>query len=463
MPSHLIDSNLFGDRYGTKEMKRIFEDENRVRQWLRVEVALARAEAKQGVIPRKAVKEIERQADIRNLDFQSLRKGIKATGQVLMPLIGMMKSLCRGNAGEYFHWGATTQDILDTGFILQIKEALEIIYRDLREVEGRLIELARHHRNTLMVGRTHGQHALPLTFGFKVSVWVREVRRNIERLKECRSRLLVGQLAGGVGTFASFGERGPEIQSLVMKELGLQVPDVCWHSSRDRIGELGCLLALIANTFGKIANEVYLLQKTDVMEVEERFTFGKIGSSTMPHKRNPRLCEGIISLSKLIQGSALTTFESMWVDHERDAKFMGIEWVTISESFIMLSGLLHQAKPLFEGLQVNGEKMLANAEILRGLILSERVMLALAEKVGRQSAHEIVYRISMNAIDENVEFKDALLKDPVFNKYFKESEVNEILEAQKYLGLSGKIVDRILAMTAKDRAVDIKQRKKAAR
>jgi adenylosuccinate lyase len=190
------------------------------------------------------------------------------------------------------------------------------------------------------------------------------------------------------------------------------------------------------------------------MEVEERFTYGKIGSSTMPHKRNPRLCEGIISLAKLIKGSALTTLESMWVDHERDAKFMGIEWVTISESLIMLSGLLDQAKHLFEGLQVNEEKMFANTGILKGLILSERVMLALAEKVGRQSAHEVVYRISMNAIDKGIEFKDALLEDPAFNKYFKESEVNEMLDPKQYVGLSGKIVDRVLAMTEKDRKAD---------
>lgn len=454
MSSHLIDSKLFGARYGTDEMRRIFDDENRVRQWLKVEIALARAEAKYGLIPSQALEEIEKIADVKNLNFESLRDGIHETTQVLMPLIKMIKNLCNGDSGEYFHWGVTTQDILDTGFILQIKEALEIIYRDLREVEGKLLELARHHRDTLMVGRTHGQHALPLTFGFKVSVWVREVRRNIERLKECRSRLLVGQLAGGVGTFASFGEKGPEIQSLVMKELGLQVPDICWHSSRDRIGELGCLLALIANTFGKIANELYLLQKTDVMEIEERFTYGKIGSSTMPHKRNPRLCEGIISLAKLIQGSALTTLESMWIDHERDAKFMGIEWVTVSESLIMLSGLLNQAKDLFEGLQVNEEKMLANTGILKGLILSERVMLALGKKIGRQSAHEIVYRISMEAFEKGIDFKKALLEDKEFSRYFEESEVDEMLDPRKYVGLSGQIVDEVLAMTKEERKAD---------
>lgn len=454
MTFRIVDSNLFGDRYGTEEMRRVFEDENRVTQWLRVEVALARAEAKQGVIPREAAEEIKHKADIRNLDFQSFREGIKATGQILMPLIGMIKDLCQGGAGEYFHWGVTTQDILDTGFILQIREALDIIYRDLLEVEGKLLDLARRYRDTIMVGRTHGQHALPLTFGFKVAVWIREIRRDIERLKECKSRLLVGQLSGGVGTFASFGEKGPEIQRLVMEELGLQVPDICWHSSRDRIGELGCLLALIGNTFGRIANELYLLQKTDLMEVEEHFSYGKIGSSTMPHKRNPRLCEGIISLAKLIQGLALTTLDSIWIDHERDAKFMGIEWVTISESLIMLSRLLDQSKSLFENLEVNEEKMLSNIKTLKGLILSERIMLALGKKIGRQSAHEIVYRISMGAFGKGIDFKKALLEYKEFRNYFEESEVDEMLDPRKYIGLSGQIVDGVLAMTEKERGTD---------
>lgn len=455
MPSHLIDSVIFADRYGTEEMRRVFDDENRIRQWLRVEVALARAEAKLGVIPPEAEKEIERKASVSNLDFSSLRNGIRTTSQVLMPLIRAVKDLCEGNAGEYFHWGVTSQDILDTGFILQIREALAIIYRDLRDAELKLLRLARRHRHTLMAGRTHGQHALPFTFGYKVAIWIREVRRDIERLKECRSRVFVGQLAGGVGTFASFGEKGPEIQRLVMEELGLGIPDICWQSARDRIGELGCLLALIANTFGRIGNELYLLQKTDLMEVEERFSYGKIGSSTMPHKRNPRLCEGIISLAKLIQGSALTTLESMWMDHERDAKFMGIEWVTISESLIMLSCILDQAKRLFEEIRVNEEMMFQNIEALKGLILSERVMLALGEKIGRQSAHEVVYRISASALEKGIEFKKALLEDREFRRHFGEPEIDQMLDPKQYVGLSGQIVDQVLFMTEKERDADV--------
>jgi len=204
MASSLIDSDIFSNNYGTEEMRRVFDDENRLKKWLRVEVALALAEGKVGLIPPEAAKEIERKAKVEKLDFSEIRKGIQETGQVLMPVIWAVQNLCEGNTGQYFHWGPTSQDILDTGFVLQIKEALEIIFRDLRVCEERLLDMARRYRNTIIVGRTHGKQALPMTFGFKTAVCVREIRRNIERLKDCRTRLLVGQMSGGVGTFASF-------------------------------------------------------------------------------------------------------------------------------------------------------------------------------------------------------------------------------------------------------------------
>lgn len=455
MSSHLIDSTIFAGQFGSEEMKRIFTDENQIRQWLKVEVALARAETKLGVIPVGVLDEIEKKAKVEHLDFSRLRDEIRVAGHPITPVIHAVRDLCDGDAGEYFHWGATTQDILDTGFILQIREALTIVFRDLRAVEEILLQLAKRHRDTIMVGRTHGQHALPLTFGFKMAVCIRENRRNINRLKECGSRLFVGQLGGAVGTLASFEEKGLEIQRLVMEELGLGVPDICWHAARDRTGELGCILALTANTFGRIANELYLLQKTELMEVEEHFNFGKIGSSTMPHKRNPKLCEAIISITKLIKGSALTTLESMCIDHERDLKFRLVEWVTISESLIMLSSVLDQAKCLLANIDVKEKQMLKNMDILKGLLLSEAIMLALGKKIGRQKAHEIVYRISMKAFEMGNDFKSAILNDRDISEYFKESDVDEMLNPRKYLGLSGQIVDEILTMTEKERAEDV--------
>ncbi len=450
MASHIIDSSLFADKYGTQEMRGIFNDENQIAKWLEVEAALAQAEAKVGLIPSEAAEEISRKCKVEFLDFSKLGQMIQETSQVIVPVIWNLQDLCEGDAGKYLHWGATSQDILDTGFILQIKDALRIILRDLKKCEKQILSLAGRHKDTLMAGRTHGQQALPITFGFKLAVSAREIRRNIERLQDCSSRLLVGQLSGGVGTFASFGDKGPDVQRLVMEALGLQVPDISWQAARDRVGELGCVLALIANSFGRIANELFILQKTEFMEVEEQFSFGKIGSSTMPHKRNPRLCEGIISLAKLIQGSALSTLESMWIEHERDAKFMGIEWVTIPESLIMMSGLLEQAKRLFLSIEVKKENMLRNLKATKGLILSERVMLALGEKIGRQAAHEIVYRISIRAFEEHIEFKRALLEEQEIIEHFSPSELDEMLDPKEYVGLSSQIVDEILSMSSAD-------------
>ena len=450
MASHIIDSSLFADKYGTLEMRGIFNDENQIAKWLEVETALAQAEAKVGLIPFEAAEEIKRRCKVNSFDFSKLRQMIQDTGQVIMPILWHLQDLCEGDAGNYLHWGATSQDILDTGFILQIKDALRIIFRDLKKCEKAILSLAGRHKDTLMAGRTHGQQALPITFGFKLAVSARETKRNIERLQDCSSRLLVGQLSGGVGTFASFGDKGPEVQRLVMEALDLQVPDISWQAARDRVGELGCVLALIANSFGRIANELFILQKTEFMEVEEQFSFGKIGSSTMPHKRNPRLCEGIISLAKLIQGSALSTLESMWIVHERDARFMGIEWVTIPESLIMMSGLLEQAKRLFLSIEVKKGNMLKNLEVTKGLILSERVMLALGKKAGRQTAHEIVYRASMRAFEEGIQFKRALLEDQEVIEHLSRSEIDEMLDPRKYVGLSSQIVDEILSMSSND-------------
>jgi 3-carboxy-cis,cis-muconate cycloisomerase len=245
-------------------------------------------------------------------------------------LIRALQKACVGDAGQYAHWGATTQDIMDTGVVLQIKEAFEIIFRDLRENEELLLNLAERRKNTVMAGRTHGQHALPITFGYKVAVWTSELRRHIERLKECRKRLFVGQFAGAVGTLASLGEVGLKIQSLMMDDLGLEVPDIAWFTSRDRFAEFARILAMISSTFANIANEVVALQKTEIDESEEPFSKGKVGSSTMPHKRNPMISEGIIALAKIVRADLALAVEGMINEHERNMRSwqseMGVHW-----------------------------------------------------------------------------------------------------------------------------------------
>ena len=262
MSAHIIDSMLYGDKYGTEEMRNVFSDKSQIGKWLKVEIALARAEGKLGLIPLESVKEIEK-ISIDDLDFMDIKKGIQETSQVVMPFLWAAEKHCKKGGGESLHWGVTSQDILDTAFILQIKEALNIIFRQIREVEEKLIKLAKRHQHTIMAGRTHGNQALPITFGFKIAIFMRELRRHIKRLQECGSRLFVGQLCGGVGNFASFEGKGPQIQHLVMEELGLGVAEISWQPARDRTGELACVLALIANSFGRIANEMFFLQRTE--------------------------------------------------------------------------------------------------------------------------------------------------------------------------------------------------------
>jgi 3-carboxy-cis,cis-muconate cycloisomerase len=254
-------------------------------------------------------------------DLEAIRQGVVETGHPLITLVRELGGLCDGEAGRYVHWGATTQDVTDTGLVLQVKSALAAIRRDLQELTLTLADLARRERDSLMPGRTHGQHSTPITFGYKVAVWLDEVRRHITRLDECATRVLVGEFGGASGTLASVSQPGEsrfggahlafEIRGRLMAELGLGVPSITWHAARDRLAELVLVLAMIASTMGKIAHEVVLLQKSEVMELEEPFHMGKVGSSTMPHKRNPMGCEGIMALARLARSLAPAMLESM--------------------------------------------------------------------------------------------------------------------------------------------------------
>ncbi|MEE9197138.1 MAG: lyase family protein, partial [bacterium] len=241
MPSHMVDSALFRDQFGTEEMRRIFDDRNLLQKWMDVETALARAEAGVGLIPQAAAEEISRKASADLLDVEAIKRGIDETSHPIVPFLSAYQAVCEGDAGEYIHWGATTQDIMDTGMVLQLREAYDVIQRDLGEIVRTLCALARTHRDTLMAGRTHGVHALPITFGFKVAVWLSELRRSQVRLDEARARVLVSSVAGAVGTLNSFGENAFEIQRCISKDLGLGVPEISWHSARDGVAEFVAL------------------------------------------------------------------------------------------------------------------------------------------------------------------------------------------------------------------------------
>jgi len=439
----MIDSPLFGDLFSVGEMRRIFSDENTVQKWLDVEAALARAEAKLGIIPQKYADEIARKAKVGWIDMAEMKRQLEHTHHPIMPLIRCFQKICEPPAGEYIHWGATTQDIMDTGAVLQLKDANAVVVRELTRTHCLLGDIAQRYKNTIQAGRTHGQHALPITFGYKVGVWVAEVKRHLKRMEEFAPRVFQGQFAGAVGTLASIGESGFRLQELMFADLGLAVPEIAWHTARDTLAEVVCVYAMIGSTLAKIANEIVGLQRTEVAEMEEPFHMGKVGSSTMPHKRNPMMSEGVVALSKLLQMQVVPALAGMLGENERDLRGWMAEWSFLPETCCLVGGMLFWVNKVLAGLQVYPEKMARNLDVLQGLLLSENVMLALGEKIGRQAAHEVVYEVCMEAFEKRIPLKGLLLKDRRVNQHLTEEQVDNLLDPTKYTGLAGQFVDRV--------------------
>lgn len=450
MSSHVIDMIMLRNNFGTEQMRQIWSEENRLQKHLDVEAAVALAEGELGVIPLEAAKKI---ASVAKVDLVSIEELAAESAKLKHSLMSTINALQRlsGDAGEYVHYGLTTQDVVDTGTILQLKEAHQIISNELKDVARELARLAREHRATPMAGRSHGMQGLPTTFGFKMAVVLSEVVRHLERLKEIESRTFTGVLSGAVGTYASFGPKGPQIEELALEKLGLNTPDIGWHSSRDRISEYANILGMISGTLGKLANEFYNLMRTEIDEVEEPFSSGKVGSSTMPHKRNPAVFEGIASLTKPVFKSVALIHESMLVEHERDAMSWRAEWVALPEICIYLSSQLASTKTVLSGLVVKPKNMRRNLEKLGGLLLSERIMFALAEGIGKQTAHQLVYDLSMKAIEEDRSFKDVLSENEQVRSVLTVEKIEELLNPETYLGNAPEKVDLVLANLEKSK------------
>lgn len=444
MPSHIIDSAFFKDLFGTAEARAIFSDQGLVQSLLDVEAALARAEGRIGVIPEAAAVEISAKAHFENVDFAEMERGVWETVHPLVPLIRLLESACEGDAGQYVHWGATTQDIMDTAVVLQLKKASEILRTQLSQIENALETLAKKHRDTPMVGRTHGQHAVPITFGFKVAVWLDEWRRHIERFNQACERVMVGQLSGAAGTLASLPDHGLQVQEEFCKELGLRKPNIAWHTARDGFAEWCTTLAMIAATCGKIANEVITLQKNEVGEIFEPHNNGKVGSSTMPHKRNPMLCEAIFALSLIIRGNAGTALNSLIHEHERDMGPWQAEWEFLPETTIHSAGCLALTLRVVEGLEVSPEAMMRNLKLSNGLLCSEALMLSLGSMVGRQRAHHIVYEAAMRAHEEGISLKQAVAEHPQAAGWLSEEAIDQLLDPTQYLGYAPQFVDQVV-------------------
>ena len=444
MGSHIIDSQLFGAAFVPPEVAQIFDDHNRVQKWLDVEAALAQAQAELGMIPADAAREIQSKAKAQLLDLEAIGEGIRHTAHPLVPALRALEALCQGGAGEFIHYGATTQDIMDTGTMLQLREAWALILADTLAMREQLAAQATQHASTVMVGRTHGQQALPITYGYKLAVWVSELDRHVVRARECEARCFVGNITGAVGTMASFGSRGREMQRLALARLGLDAPEICWHSSRDRVMEIAFWFTQLAGTLGKIAKEIFNLQRQEVDELREPFHHGKVGSSTMPHKRNPASVELAIALSRLVRSALVTLTDAMFQEHERDAACLRMELAAIPEIAMFTAGLTRRMRGVIDGMQAQPAQMSSNADRLGGLLLSERVMLALGEHTGKQTAHEIVYDVAMNAQTEGIAFREALMRDHRVNAHLSASQLDALLDPASYIGLAVEIVDDVV-------------------
>ncbi|MBG6249206.1 MULTISPECIES: adenylosuccinate lyase [Symbiopectobacterium] len=440
MASHLIDFLLIGNNFGTPEMRAVWSEHNRLTKQVDVEVAQALAEGELGVIPADAAQTIAAKADASALNVEEIAQDAVRMKHSLMPTITAIQKQC-GDAGEYIHYGVTTQDIVDTATVLQLQQAFAIVERDTRLMAVELKRLAKKYQHTPMTGRTHGMRALPTTFGFKLAVWLDEFVRHLECLKEIKARVLVGNVNGAIGTYASFGELGPQIERLTLDKLGLGTPNIGWQSARDRFSEYASVVVLISGTLG---SELYNLMRTEINEVEEPFSAGKIGSTTMPHKRNPAALEGLASLTAPIFKSASLIHESMKVEHGRDAMSWRAEWISLPEVNVYLSAQLQNALGILRGMSVNEKQMLANLELQNGLLLSEKVMFEIGKRMGKQTAHHLVYECSMKAFEQNRHFKEVLLEDQVLSAQVTAQELDAWLNPVNYLGCAPQKVDEVI-------------------
>ncbi|MBQ8829364.1 MAG: adenylosuccinate lyase [Burkholderiaceae bacterium] len=444
MYSTAIDSKIHGCMFSTDEMREIFSDRSWVQKWLDTEAALARAQGELGVIPKEKADIINKYAKADLLDIPSIGEYYKSS-ITIVPLLKAFKAILPDNAGEFVHWGATSQDIVDTGIVLLQKDAYQVILRDMKLCQKFALDLAKKYRDTVMTGRTHVVHAIPITFGYKVAVWADELGRNIERLQQLAPRVFVGEMAGAVGTLATLPEQGLEIQKRMFEILGLEVPTIAWHVARDNQAEFTNVLALCAGTIGRINHEILTLQRTEILELEEPFFMGKVGSSTMPHKRNPAVLENVLALCRNVRSIAPSIVETMVSENERDWGCFLSEWEAIPRACHMLGCALEKTKNILEHLIVYPKHMERNLFAQKGLMMSECVMMHLAKKLGRMTAHEIVYKGCMQAYEQEISLKDVLMQISVVTENFSEDEVDHMLDPHTYIGLAPEFTDRVLA------------------
>jgi len=429
----------------TVDMRKVFSQFSMFRSWLDTEAAVARAEANVGFVPPTAADQIFRAATVANLDIAEMTQHYRQIGFPIVPLVRQLTKACGPEAAGYVHWGATTQDIIDTGLVLQIREGLRLVEADLEGVIAALAELCCEHRDTIMVGRTFQQHAAPITFGYKAAVWLDELLRHRERLVELRRRVLVVQFGGAVGTLATLGPAGLEVRRALAAELDLGEPAISWHTARDGWAELVFWLAAVGATLAKIATEIATLMRTEIDELREPHEAGRGGSSAMPQKRNPVSCPVIIANGQRLRDLVPSQLAAMVQDHERAVAGQSLEWQIIPQAFLLLSGSLMHSSRVLEGLDVNVAAMRRNLENGRGFLMAEAVMMGLAACIGRSQAHAIVEAVASRSLDAGLTLREGLLADPVVMTHLTAEDLDRLLDPANSTGSTGAMVEAVLA------------------
>ncbi len=445
MPVNPADSAVFGTLYGSDAMRAVFDERAYLQAMLDVEAALARAQARLGIIPADAAEAIGRAARIENLDQAEIAASVRNVGY---PVVGLVRGLSRaaGEAGRWTHWGATTQDIMDTASVLQMRDGLRLMRGELDAIAAGLARLAETHRRTIMAGRTHLQHALPTTFGLKCAVWLQPILAHLQRLDELRPRVEVVEFGGAAGTLASLGDRGVAVLEELARELGLGAPAAPWHVARDGVAEAVGFLGLVCGSLAKIATDVILLCQTELAEVSEPHQEGRGGSSTMPQKRNPIASEYILAAARAVQALVPVMQGAMAADQERATGPWQAEMLALPQAFVLAHGAAQHAHAIADALVVDPDRMRRNLEASGGLIMAEAVMMGLAPSLGREAAHHLVRRACDRALAEHTSLHDALLREPAVAERLDAAAIARLTEPANYLGAADAFIDRVLAV-----------------
>ena len=439
------DSAIFGGLFGTDEIRQLFDDRRRLGFMCQVEVALARAQAALGIIPAEAADAIAQAADPAKLDLALIRAETEKAGQPVMAIAKALTQAAGPEAGRWVHWGATTQDVTDTALVLQLRAALDVIERDLLALIAALATQADSHRATVMAGRSFLQQALPVSFGYKAAVWLAPLLRHAERLEQLKPRLLQVQFGGAVGTLASLGDKGRAVTERLAADLGLACPVAPWHSSRDTIAELGAWLGLVAGSLAKFAGDVTLLAQTEFGELVETTEAGRGGSSTMPQKRNPIISTHIVAAAMAIEAQVPLLLAAQHHQLERAVGPWQAEALALPQALALTAGALAQSIRVARGMRPDAERMRANLAITNGLVMAERVMMALADRMGRSEAHHLVQDACLRAMAENRPLREILGKNELVAGMLDAAALDRLMDPAGYLGESDAVVDRVLA------------------